>query len=45
MKMNYRTKRQKINNMRDLAAEYDRRGDKVMRDQTLRAIEEAKATW
>jgi hypothetical protein len=45
MKMNYRTKRQKILNMIALAAEYDRRGDVVLRDQTLRTIEEAKATW
>ena len=43
--MDKKTKTAKIREMNAQAKEYDRRGDVVLRDQMLRNIEEAKATW
>lgn len=43
--MKKQEKNQKINAMKKLMKEYDRRGDVVLRDQMKRTIEEAKANW
>ncbi len=43
--MTAQDKKNKIEEMQSKAAEYNRRGDAVLRDQMLRSIKEAKATW
>ncbi len=43
--MTRKEKKDTIAEMRKTAKEFDRRGDIVLRDQMLRAIAEALATW